>query len=262
MPNTIIDILRNKPWVTEKWWRKERIEIALLQIASITNQRKFYSGWDTLLGLSGFNITATLLILSEIWDAATRLGVNPVEAAPIPERIQTEAIYSASTKWSNKDRNEGLGGSRRFEILGRLGPAIREALVLEPAMSNPGHSGFSLRERNMHDTPEGLLVSTFIKKAVSWAILEERDHTSKTKGDTSRTKWYLHPLLSPAYGIPVARVKEPLYISDAKTVYDWFFTTGKITFRSSRQREPRQRLADTGGLFGAAEDQDDITIGF
>ncbi len=227
--------LHSHPW-KKRWWRKERRGVALLQIASMANQRKIYHGWETVTYLSGANITAFLLICNEIWDVSTKTGLHPLRHFPLPDVVQTQGIFLASEKWRERDRNEQLGGSRRYAILSKLGPAISEALIGDLAISNPGHSGFSLREADLlgNDRPDDqrLKVAQFLHSAVSWAILEERTHTSKKREGASRRKWYLHPLLSPVFQIPHIRVKEPLYTSP-EVVYDWLFGTGKVVFGST-----------------------------
>lgn len=225
--------LKTLPWRKESW-RKERVGIALLQIASLANQRKRYYGWESLKYLSGSNITAFLMLCGEIWDMATKLGINPLkeELTPI---VQSDGVFTASRKWATRDRVEHIGGRKRYEVLSRIGPAIREALIGDLALSNPGHSGFSLKESDLSADEKGRAVSKFIEDAVSWAIFEERIHTPKSKESATRRKWYLNPLFSPYFGIPHVRVKEPLYVS-SNEVYDWLFGNSKIIFKSPRTR--------------------------
>lgn len=217
-----------RPW-SRPWWKKERIGVALLQIASLANQKKRYFGWETTLYLSGANISAFLLLCGEIWDIATKMDIDPIKQCPLEPLVQTEGIYAASEKWLIRDRNEHLGGRKRYEVLSRLGPAIHDKLIGNLAISNPGHSGFSLREMDLWGGDKGKEVAKYIQNAVSWAIFEERPHTSKLRESASRRKWYLHPLLSPALAIPYIRVKEPFY-ANINDVYEWFFGKGKIKF--------------------------------
>jgi hypothetical protein len=221
----IANELSERPW-RRPWWKKERIGVALLQIASFANQRKLYYGWWNLVYLAGGNITAFLQICNEIWDLSTRSGYHPLKDTPLNYEVQTDGVLAASEKWRARDKNELVGGAKRYEVFGRLGPAISQALVRDWGISNPGHSGFSLRESELWapaaTTEAKSRVARFLKDAVSWAILEERAHTSKTRDSASRRKWYLHPLLSPIFALPHIRVKEPLY-TDVATVYSWIF---------------------------------------
>lgn len=229
----ILQEMNDKPWHRESW-RKERVGNALLQIASLTNQKRRYFGWKTILYLSGANISAFLLLCSEIWDLATKIDLNPLEKHPLPAHVQSDGIFEASEKWRNRDRNEHLGGRMRWEILGRLGPAIHNALVEDYAMSNPGHSGFSIRESELWGNEESSAVARFLLNAVSWAIFEERPHMSKVSGVSgTRRKFYLHPLLSPAFAIPYIRVKEPLYVT-VHVVYRWLFRNEPIIFQGKK----------------------------
>jgi hypothetical protein len=135
-----------RPW-DGQWWRKERMGPALLHIASIANQKRRYFGWKTILFLSGYNISAFLLVCGEIWDVATKMDLHPLKNAPLAPVVQSEGIYTASEMWRNRDRNEHIGGSQRYDvIINRLGAGIHTSLIKDQAISNPGHSGFSLRE--------------------------------------------------------------------------------------------------------------------
>jgi hypothetical protein len=227
--SVILNELGSYPWQMNKSWRKERVGVALLQIASIANQKPRFFGWNTILYLSGANISAFLLICSKIWDVAAKMGFQPLSESPIRVQDQSEGIYLASEEWFHRDRNEHSGGRQRYEVISRLGPSIHDALVGDLAISNPGYSGFSLRESDFGNIEEGRKVERYLENAVSWAILEERPHTSKFHEGARRRKWYLHPLLSPIFGIPYKRVKEPLY-TDIKMVYAWIFESAKIKF--------------------------------
>lgn len=238
--------MRSQPWHRPSW-RKERILAALFQIASMARSKKHYCGWTTIVDLAGANIAAFLLLASEVWDMATKFGHVPVGADGKPERIpreiQGDGIRIASNKWAQRDRLETTGGSRRYGVLSRLGPAIHDAVVEDQALSNPGHTGFSLREIDIDKNPA---VCEFLRNGVSWAILEERPHTSKNAGDSTRRKFYLHPLLSPAFDVPHKRVKEPLYISLRQAV-EWLTTDAPIFFggkRKDRERIGHQRQSE------------------
>jgi hypothetical protein len=212
--------------------------------------RKKYFGWDTVVFLAGCNITAFLRLLSEIWDAASKVDINPLHST-VPPQIQEEGIWSASKSWRGRDRTETIGGSKRYEFLSRLGPAIHAHLLKDLAISNPGHSGFSLRDIDILSTQKGQEVGEFLHKAVSWAILEERGHTSKLQQKEARRKWYLHPLLSPTFGIPYKRAKEPYYINDISMIHDWIFGMEPIELRSRQQeRKLGQRTIPFGEAGG------------
>jgi len=230
--------LSERPW-ERKWWRKERRELACLQLASLANQRRLYYGWQTIEALAGGNISALLLLLSDIWDEAAKMGHDPVVDTPLPDTVQTAGVFSASEKWRRRDRNEQGGGRHRYDVLGRIGDALKEWLRGNKSLSNPGHSGFSLRETDLNSSGKGARVRSFLENASNWAVMEERRHTSKLRGEgPTRRKWYLHPLLSPGMGVPHVRVKEPLYINDVGIVYMWFYENAQVSFQ--RRQEDRQ----------------------
>ena len=56
------------------WWKKERIELALVQIAGRCQQRPLWSGFCELIALSGGNILTFLSICQFIWDTQNQIG--------------------------------------------------------------------------------------------------------------------------------------------------------------------------------------------
>lgn len=175
----ILDFIRERPWINQKWWYKERNEMALVQICSRLNQKRRYYGWDTIRYISGGNIANYLTICGEIWDAAAKQGIHPIHEGNIDEKVQTEGILKASIIWKERDRNESRGG-RRYFVLNNLGAAIRDSIAEDLAMSNPGHTGFSISESDLYETEKGEKVKSFLQNSVSWGVLEERRHKSNT----------------------------------------------------------------------------------
>ncbi len=223
----IIKELEEAPWKKKVWWRKERIEIALLQVASLANQKRRYFGWETVMYLSGANISVFLLICAEIWDVSTKMGLDPLKDCPLLPTVQADGVFVASEKWRNRDKNERVGGSQRYQVLSILGALIHKVLIRDLAISNPGHSGFSLRETEL--TGDKRRGGRIHSQCCQLGHIGGTHHTSKLKGDVTRRKWYLHPLLSPVFAIPYKRVKEPLYVK-IDDVRAWIFGTGVPRF--------------------------------
>ena len=222
-----------RPWDKE-WWRKERVDIALLQIASLYNQKRLYYGWETMLYLAGGNITAFLLLCEEIWDIASKLGEDPLSGVALKPNVQSAGAYAASLRWRTRDKNGLDQGARRYIVLTNLGAAIRSAVIDDMGISNPGHSGFSVSESDLY--AEGATdARRFLQNAVNWAVMEERRHVSKEDRSTARLKYYLHPLLAPSLGIPYKRVKEPRYV-EAEDVVGWVSLAAKPELRSRFRR--------------------------
>jgi len=241
---SILAQISKRPWKHENW-SKERKLVALLQLASRANQKKLYYGWNHIILLSGANITAYLLLCGSIWDWATKMDHAPLDGDSLPPGVQTEGVQTASRRWRERDQKEA-GGRFRYHVLSRIGPAIRDRLLSDQAISNPGHSGFSLDERELWgdaggDSGKAHKVREFLHDCVSWAVFEERPHTSKNHVGETRRKFYLHPLLSPVFGVPHIRVKEPLYVN-VSDVYDWVFGDSAMKFAAQR----RSPLADDG----------------
>jgi hypothetical protein len=209
----------------------------------MANSKRRYFGWKMVLDLSGGNITAFLELMGEIWDTAAKEGINPLNGERIHPTIQSAAIQDASHKWAYRDKNEQHGGSRRFVAIAQIGGAIHMYLKRDLALSNPGHSGFSLKESEMIGSNSRDEVRQFLQNAVSWAIMEERTHTSKMSDGAIRSKWYLHPMLSPEYVLPVTRVKEPLYVN-VEQVHTWLFGGETVVFGPKKQSGDRALSMD------------------
>jgi hypothetical protein len=236
----IISSYKDKPWIN-RWWHKERVELALIQLASANFQRRRFFGWNTIVYLSGGNISAFLLIFSMIWDALLKQHADPLSLPQVSAPIQTDAILSASRAWLRRDQGDNEGGEYRYVALGRLGSAIRRAILDDKALSNPGHSGFSLRDDDLLSS-RYMHLANILNSGVKWALLEVRPHRSKQRIDGPRHKWYLHPLLSPSFEIPFKRVKEPLYVNNLDVVERWFFGDGPINFVANPPLQRSRKL--------------------
>src|SRR6185312_8195555 len=111
-------------------------------------------------------------ICGEIWDVATKMDRHPLKNSPLGPVEQSEGIYTASEMWRSRDRNEHIGGSQRYDVISRIGAGIHKSIMDDQAISNPGHTGFSLREDQLASHPHGAEITEFLHNAVSWAIFE------------------------------------------------------------------------------------------
>jgi hypothetical protein len=228
------------PWEMEdkKYWKKERIDQALFQIASRNNQQLIWQGADTILSLSGGNILAFLNLCQQIWEVWMREDVTPdfdntiKEIPSISAQIQTLGILQASSIWFKKLSN-ALGGKERRQFILLLGTSFHRWLLEDKSMSYPGHNGFSLE---IQEQEKNSKIDRFLKEASDFGDLQVRDHTTKTKDKRKRVKWYLNPILSPFFKIPVTHQKEPYYATINEVEF-WYTTailnadglkTGKI----------------------------------
>jgi hypothetical protein len=203
------------PWETRTWWRKERVGQALLQIAARRRQRMVWSGKDDVLALAGSNILVFVSLCQSIWDAWLRrqdLGDDADAPLGAPEMrdpyVQDSGIQEASRYWYAKIRSDP-DGDQRQRFVNLLGPMFRETLREDLQMSNPGHNGFSLDVTELEADHE---VLAFLREAAAFGVLVDRLHSTRTKGRGRRQKWYLAPIYSPYFQIPVAHVKEPKYV--------------------------------------------------
>jgi len=209
------------PWEEKKWWRKERVEQALMQIASRNRQQLIWYGKDDLIGLSGGHILIFLSLCQHIWDVWLRDKRNEVPDTElripnIDYVIQSAGIRETSSDWFEDISNE-KGGKERKTFINYLGSMFYKKLVEDKAMSYPGWNGFSL---TVEDLQKNRLINEFISDACNYGDLYDTLHTSKTQDKKQRRKWYLAPILSPYFKIPYAHTKEPMYI-DLKELCIW-----------------------------------------
>jgi hypothetical protein len=212
------------PWHEHKarWWKKERINQALLQISSNSGQRTIWCGKEDILTLASSNILIFLNICREIWriwDQALRvkdkLEVDFENEPIIDIRYQSAGIYTTSSLWYNKVIARTKGDSRK-KLLVKIAKMLSAKLKGDDKMSNPGHNGFSLAISD-YDDPE---VKDTLMKAVRFGDLVELDHTPKNKNQENRRKWYLLPILSPELDLPASHTKEPFYMNVNK-IKEW-----------------------------------------
>lgn len=198
---------------TKKYWVKERNEAALVQIAGEMKEMVLWSGKRHIVDLAGWNILAFMTICRAIWSAWLRSTSDDVLDQTILPNIgidnQLIGIYEASRIWSEKLK-EGADGDRRYEFISFLGSWFSKKIRNDKALSNPGHTGFSLPK---HEFDRDSEINLLIKSCRDQGDLIESDHTTKTKDGLLRVKWYLNPLLCPYFRIPHIRTKEPIYIS-------------------------------------------------
>lgn len=211
------------PWndPEKKWWRKERNQQALLQIAAARQQRLIWNGEEDVWNLSYGHILVLLSICKYVWAAWLRSSTNIVEKEPYPLPLiqiytQDMGIRQASKYWYEKI-GEDQGGDTRKRFVEFLGVFFRTQLRDDKAMSYPGRNGFSVAVHELDgDTP----VRDFLEQAAAYGFLIDKRHTPKNVGRGDSWKWYLHPVLCPHFQIPAIHTKEPQYVS-ASEVRSW-----------------------------------------
>lgn len=221
------------PWDAKPYWKKERSEQALMQIASANKQQLIWCGKDDVLGLSGGNILVFLYICQHIWDAWLRdtrddQGIADSDLPVIIPEVQSQGILEASEGWLKKQL-EGEDSSRRQRFLRTIGQYFYRKLTDDKAMSYPGWNGFSLNMEELEQTPS---VNNFLKTCVNYGDLYDAPHTSKHKGE-KRVKYYLAPILCPYFKLPYRHTKEPEYLR-TKKIAEW------MTFEPLRKRSDNE----------------------
>jgi hypothetical protein len=213
---------RNAPWKTRKWWRKERLDQAVLQLTTRCQQRFIWWGFQDIRSLSGGNITVFLHICHRVWDGflknesslAPDMRTDLLKGGTIDRDIQAAGILFASNEWFKKLPEEP-GGNARQSFAEQLGTELNEKMMRDLRMAYPGGNGISvpLGQFTSTERKDVTLLRNWIREAVGFGVLFETEHSSKSKRAGRRIKFYLNPILCPRYQLPEARTKEPYYWS-------------------------------------------------
>jgi len=201
----------------KKWWLKERMMQGVLQLAARRAQRLLWWGNEDVIALSGSNIMAFLHLCHAAWDLFLKeenlkpelKRLNLLNGGTIPVDTQAAGMQSASRQWRDK-LGEQPGGDVRRRFIDQLGRRLREQLRDDLPMRYPGANGFTLRKDQL-EAPENRELWRFLREAVGYGDLVSTEHTTKNPRGEARIKFYLNPVLSPAFQIPAAHTKEPLY---------------------------------------------------
>ena len=195
-------------------------EAALFQIASAyKNQKKYYSGFKTIVKLSS-NVALVLIeLLREAYEYLPLEGVDPL-SEPIPPELQSAAVYSVSEAMFRQITHDCDYGETFYRFLLHLGGCLRE-LQLELTVPQPSPNGFSLgafsatfsSNRSGDDDPR-TTPSVLISEAVSWGLLEESEHQSKKRIPPKRRKYRLNRAYCPYFGLSEMWRKDPIYVDD------------------------------------------------
>ncbi len=209
----------NAPWKERKWWRKERLDQAVLQLMTRCQQRFMWWGYDDIRSLSGGNVTVFLHICHRIWDSFLKNESSLPEnkrtdllaGGTIDRNIQAAGIFFASNEWFKKLPEEP-GGNTRKSFVEKLGERLNEDMMRDLRMAYPGGNGISITMSEFNSEAKDVTdLRNFIREAVGYGVLFETEHSSKSKSGGRRIKFYLNPILCPRFQLPEARTKEPYY---------------------------------------------------
>lgn len=225
------------PWQHE-WWRKERVELALAQIASSTQQRQLWSGVDDIIDIADGNILGFLGICQQIWDLAVQMDGrrDQTPTFPVSVNVQSVGILNASEDWFEKIRQEFGNSDDRYKLVRYLGQRFSRQMLDDRKMSNPGHNGFSIADADLEQYPA---VRALLIEASAYGNLAMLDHTTKERDRAPRTKFYVSKIFCPALRLPFNRVKEPVYVK-AADAEGWMMEAGII--KHDGRRVPRTRM--------------------
>jgi hypothetical protein len=243
--NVSADLLASEPWQDRPWWKKERKQLALLQIFSASNQRLVWYGSNDIISLCNKSIFTFLSICQFIWAEYLRSSENIGNDVPqnIDAAIQAMGIMSASEYWVRKVKAEPKGGDDRHKFINVVGSFFRDKMKSDKRMSYPGANGFSL---SLSDVEENAYIDTFLDNCVAFGVLEKARHVPKSKSRGQSMKWYVSSILTPYFQIPTAHTKEPFYASIGD-ITDWL-DDAKVTpitqLNSSKSRPQKVKGTD------------------
>lgn len=232
----------NAPWKNRKWWRKERLDQAVLQLLTRCQQRFIWWGFSDIRSLSGGNITVFLHICHRVWDGFLKneSSLEPEKrtdlfgCGSINHNIQAAGILFASNEWFNKLPEEP-GGNARQSFVQLLGTRLNEEMMRDLRMSYPGGNGISIAVSEFNSTAdEAPPLRNFIHDAIGYGVLFGTEHSSKSKMGGKRIKLYLNPILCPRFQLPESRTKEPYYWN-MQNLFD-LVSRAKVTLTKSRNR--------------------------
>lgn len=243
----------DSPWRERKWWRKERLDQAVLQLMTRCQQRFMWWGYDDIRSLSGGNITVFLHICHRIWDGflknesslPEKRQTDLLNGGTIDRNIQDAGILFASNEWFKKLPEEP-GGNARQGFVEKLGMRLNEDMMRDLRMAYPGGNGISITLTEFNSEAEEVYdLRSFIREAVGYGVLFETEHSSKSKSGGRRVKFYLHPILCPRFQLPEARTKEPYYWK----IDELFELARKAQVTLTRARVSHPRVAGSLSLF-------------
>ena len=232
---------------------RKRLDQAVLQLLTRNQQRFVWWGYQDILSLSGANITAFLHICHRVWDGFLKKQsslppedqADLLKGSKISPDIQSAGILVASNEWFKK-LSEEPGGDARQRFIEELGKRLNAEMMNDLAMRYPGGNGISLTESAFESNdPEISDLRTFIRDAVGFGALWETPHSSKSKADGRRIKFYLNPILCPRFQLPEAKTKEPYYWNKLELLA--LIKKSKVTL--SRARAVQTTKMDGPSLF-------------
>lgn len=234
------------PWRNRKWWRKERLDQAVLQLTTRCQQRFMWWGFDDIRSLSGGNITVFLHICHRVWDGFLKneSSLPPekrtelLKGGTIDRTIQAAGILFASNEWFKKLPEEP-GGNARQSFVEKLGMRLNADMMNDLNMAYPGGNGISVQLAQFKsEDDEVTLLRNFIQEAIGYGALFASEHSSKSKQGGRRMKFYLNPILCPRFQLPEAKTKEPYYWSMEELFA--LVKKAQVTLSRAQRTRPKQ----------------------
>lgn len=207
------------PWdqKAKRWWKKERVFLASMQIAAQRAQRMIWAREKDIMDLSSGSIVVFLSLMQHIWHSWLRslprsMDFNDSNLPKIDDiLVQSEGITEASSRWYDKIREDPNGDSRQ-RFVDFLGHAFRNRLRSDKKMSYPGNNGITLKVNELKDEANKD-VFAILQDASDYGVMVDMKHTPKSASRGESRKWYLHPVYAPYFQIPAMHTKEPMYVS-------------------------------------------------
>ena len=241
-----LDISMLSVMESKVWWKKERTELALIQIAGRCAQRPLWSGDAEIVELSGGNILTFLSICQFIWDTDSQVGRTrrgETDLVLIDVDVQAIGVFKASEYWLRKITQETGHSGDRYRLVKHIGTAVNRALYNDRKLSYPGFNGFSLADEDLHKYPH---VREILEEMSDYGTVVAGPHTTKERDRRQRQKFYLSPILCPQFKIPYKRLKEPRYIQPSD-LENWMYHA-KVPLPQSYQPRKERDADPTQGI--------------
>jgi hypothetical protein len=158
--------------------------------------KKYYSGWDTMVGLCGKNIRLLLSILEE----ALKLSLSESESTinlPISAEAQTKAAKIAGLTHLREIEGFSVQGQRLMKLALSMG-RIFEELAANPKGHAPEVTQFHFSVKKQDPRIESECMN-LIQEGIRHLVLMRFPATKREQHETKGDDYSLHPIFSPFF---------------------------------------------------------------
>lgn len=163
-------------------------------------EKPLYAGFDSFVKMSSGNPRNLLVVLGRLYEIATFKGVPFIGGALLPVSMQTQATVEAARFMFERDTNYGSQSDLAREGVSRLASLLRTARY---ALSVPEVSPLAVSFSDSDLTSESRKV---LNSALNYSLVFEiQEGRPDRNSQLLLRKIQLNPVLSPRWGLPIAR---------------------------------------------------------